>query len=1089
MNGKIGLLLSTTSARLYNYMPFLISVGDFFQDIIDGFTGAIYTAVGFIFYVVTISILGISRIVFYIYYILVGLRKVQYADSNEYLINVFFENNAVDYVYRGMMVLGVVLCIAFTIAAVIRKTFDISDKNQTSFGGIIINAGKAILIMLVMTFVVTTTVNLSNVLIQRVSLLFDDSISDTSDRHVTFSNEDIAAMGRIYTTIGNYAVNPTYDSRYNINSCFNEIRSELQALKDKGLFDVHYVSYDAEGNEIDTWQSVLEKIIMSAPLNKNLTIDVYNDVTTKSIVYAMDILKSNKSFMPMSEYTQATSQSKANQEMNLDTILFLMGTGNAALNSDYNQNPSIHDKARSPFYEGEKSIYNISDVSESFGISFDSIDYLMIQISALAVLWQVLQIILNCVQRIFSMLVLYLAAPPIVSSMPFDEGAKFKQWVSAFVVQAFGIVGQVICMRVLMLFIQICYDNNLKLGGDGDENFLAQAVLVVCACFACRKASDILNGILSGNGGAASSAATSALGSGMSKFVSGMAMGKIMRSKEGAGKGAEDSGKGKNPRVLETDGDGKLPGKMGSNLGGNGGSGGKKDNSAGGGQNNGLPGKAGNGTSKNGEAGEASGGKKNGKNESGKTGSGKNSGENSLPQRASAGKDGDGDSEKSGESDIPNKEGNPDEGINSKDDGNTDNRIDNIDGGNLGDGINQDNKDELKENGDNPVEIPDKVYNNEDNGLFADNRNSGDDSENAVQNSDSDLPNKNVNNDSSQNESIGSLGDNSGSSLQSKKYGNSNSNSAGYKGNGGTNNAVGRSAGNRGNSGNNTGTGISGLSNRNAEMSIPAKSSAGTGGGKENNSSNSSLGGSSKKNLSEGSNRGYGVGSAGSDYMPADSQPERFYSASQNNDSSYAYGNDIPDSIPEKTFSNDSADAGSYNNNGNDYGYAESGESVPQHINSSGYEPEGFGEGQAYNEIPGNYGESYYGNNDDNSYPAGYNDSSNQNSSYGINAESDNVIAKAPPKINRTESDSYGSYNHNVSDSPVNESAGQSSYISNSVDSGAYANNAGNNLNVTSPNKAYYSDEAGSNGGRNANKDTSISGKKVPTIPKKKEKK
>ena len=43
MNGKIGLLLSTTSARLYNYMPFLISVGDFFQDIIDGFTGAIYT--------------------------------------------------------------------------------------------------------------------------------------------------------------------------------------------------------------------------------------------------------------------------------------------------------------------------------------------------------------------------------------------------------------------------------------------------------------------------------------------------------------------------------------------------------------------------------------------------------------------------------------------------------------------------------------------------------------------------------------------------------------------------------------------------------------------------------------------------------------------------------------------------------------------------------------------------------------------------------------------------------------------------------------------------------------------------------------
>ena len=47
-------------------------------------------------------------------------------------------------------------------------------------------------------------------------------------------------MGRIYNTIGNHSMNPSYNSRYNINKCYNEIRGDLQYLDRTGMFEVYY---------------------------------------------------------------------------------------------------------------------------------------------------------------------------------------------------------------------------------------------------------------------------------------------------------------------------------------------------------------------------------------------------------------------------------------------------------------------------------------------------------------------------------------------------------------------------------------------------------------------------------------------------------------------------------------------------------------------------------------------------------------------------------------------------------------------------------------------------------------------------------
>ena len=53
-------------------------------------------------------------------------------------------------------------------------------------------------------------------------------------------------MARIYNVIGNHAINASYDSRMNVNSCFNEIRSDMLILERKGVFDFDY-DYNENG--------------------------------------------------------------------------------------------------------------------------------------------------------------------------------------------------------------------------------------------------------------------------------------------------------------------------------------------------------------------------------------------------------------------------------------------------------------------------------------------------------------------------------------------------------------------------------------------------------------------------------------------------------------------------------------------------------------------------------------------------------------------------------------------------------------------------------------------------------------------------
>ena len=477
-------------------------------DLIDGLLQGLFDVIFSVMEVVLDSFVG--RLLYYaetglckivgmldqMFRVFAGIDKVSYDGEKDYLVNVFFNNRSITNIYWGMALIGIALAFGFTIAAVVRKMFDSGGK-QSSISQILTSLVRTTILILGMSAIMIIVLNSTNVLMQQVNLIFNDP--DNLDLEVTkvYTDDEFAAMGRVLNTIGNFSLNPSYSSRYNINTCFNRIRSDLAYLQSQNVFRYYYTTKDADGKEIKTWQSVLQKIANSHDLRTELKLDVSYDAVTSSILEAMDVMRNDPSFAPLESYTRVAP---AEGYVPLDRYLFLMGTMRAAKNSEYNEYPELTDPVRGPYYSGEKSIYYISQVSKDFDIGFAT-DYLVVFLSGIALIFDLCVIILNCIARIFNMLFLYIIAPPVFAVQPFDGGGKTKQWMTAFIVQCFSVFGTVISMRLLLVMLPIVTSAKLVLFENGTMNIMAKLVMIYGLFEVAKKATGLLTGILADSAG------------------------------------------------------------------------------------------------------------------------------------------------------------------------------------------------------------------------------------------------------------------------------------------------------------------------------------------------------------------------------------------------------------------------------------------------------------------------------------------------------------------------------------------------------------------------------------------------------------
>jgi len=478
--------------------------GDIISAIGSEITDAISSLIGKgLFYLIDNALLSLVNAMYRLFSVFAGISKISYTANNvetkDYLVNVFFTNNTISNIYWAMAVVGICMAIVFAIIGVVKKMFDLNDKQQRPLSAVLTALFKSIFLILIMSVGVTTIMNATNLLMRTVNDAFNNADLYGKPAVITYTNQQYATMARALNTIGNYSLNPSYNSRYNINSCFNEVRSDLYSLQQEGIFDAFYLTEDKDGNEVDTWQSVLQKVVNSADLTKDVEIDSYNANMVKAMTSAMETVKTNTSIRPLEQY-EANYYTQPN--VSIDTILFLIGTTNAAHNEEYNRNASFTDAVRGAYYSGEKNFYSLGTVMEDFSIMLGAMNYLLVAFLGYLTLKNLWRCIVQCVVRLFTLVSLYIVAPPFIAIMPLDDGEKFKQWMTAFIVQCFGIFGNVIPMRLLLIFIPIILNSDLVLFPNNMVlNMIGKVLLVVGGLESADRFGGIITGILTNNAG------------------------------------------------------------------------------------------------------------------------------------------------------------------------------------------------------------------------------------------------------------------------------------------------------------------------------------------------------------------------------------------------------------------------------------------------------------------------------------------------------------------------------------------------------------------------------------------------------------
>lgn len=475
------------------------SVTNFLGDTItSGVEAVLYNTVYKLLYYIASALCWFLGIIYDMFSVFAGIDQVSYDGEKSYLIDVFFNNTSISNIYWAMALIGIALCFGFTIITVARKAADMGERIKSSFGAILTQAFKSIVLILAMSAIITMVLNATTVLMQRINYAFSNADTLTQEETIRFDDEEYAAMARVLNTVGNYSLNPSYNSHYNLHSCYNEIRGDMQYLQERGVFDFYYQTKDEDGNEVVTWQSALQKLAKAGDLTQDLTMDYYNSAVSNSLLEIMDILRTNTDFHPLSYYQRQYTGS--GEDVPLEVLVYLMGTTQAAKNSEFNQNPSMTDPVRGPYYTGQKSIHDFDAISSDFDIGMAT-NYLIIYIVCFFLVKNLLVIIFNCVARIFNMLMLYVIFPPIVAASPADDGGKLKQWTTAFVVQSLSVFGTVIAMRLLLLYIPIIIDAQLQLFDSPTLNMIGKVILIMGGIECVKRASGIVTGILADNAG------------------------------------------------------------------------------------------------------------------------------------------------------------------------------------------------------------------------------------------------------------------------------------------------------------------------------------------------------------------------------------------------------------------------------------------------------------------------------------------------------------------------------------------------------------------------------------------------------------
>lgn len=158
----------------------------------------------------------------------------------------------------------------------------------------------------------------------------------------------------------------------------------------------------------------------------------------------------------------------------------------------------IQDKYRGPFYDsGQKKWGTLTEVTKIFDIK--KIDYIVGIGGGILYIYLLGTSCVVVISRLFDLLTLLIVSPFFASTMPIDEGERYKKWMDTFLAKLVSGYGLVVGMNVYLGITTIIIKGDVKFFGEGTTesvDYLVRLLFMAVGAYAVTQAGPIVTTIM-----------------------------------------------------------------------------------------------------------------------------------------------------------------------------------------------------------------------------------------------------------------------------------------------------------------------------------------------------------------------------------------------------------------------------------------------------------------------------------------------------------------------------------------------------------------------------------------------------------------
>ena len=250
-----------------------------------------------------------------------------------------------------------------------------------------------------------------------------------------------------------------------INDSFNNLYVDAESAKDYENNE----NVDNSGN-IKSYKTSLARVVfcsctLQAAKDPNININDYNTTGKVSTIY------------------------KGMKQIDYDPLIA------GARGEYYNINSSI-------------DITNVDQAKQYFYL--EKIDYFLGAVLTIFLIAIMALCAITFIQRIFDIIILYIVSPYFVSTIPLDDGEKYKKWKSLFIGKVFSGYGTIISMKIYLLLVPMIVGNNIQFSNDsisgvssGTSIYMLKMIFLIGGAWATLKIGAMITNIIDAGAGQA----------------------------------------------------------------------------------------------------------------------------------------------------------------------------------------------------------------------------------------------------------------------------------------------------------------------------------------------------------------------------------------------------------------------------------------------------------------------------------------------------------------------------------------------------------------------------------------------------------